>query len=328
MSGLADRMAAERAAMDHLADAKRAEKEAELAHAVPAEISQAADILGVPAREIKSVAESDQGDLEITTTDGVGYVLVPSDRPDGDGKTGLMVRRGPQRLTLPRFTERPHNPRNPLASWRKARRAANRAEAPPAVGDRRPNPEASTPRLTPAEEAKTQAQLDARRRQLPDLIDTARAAIEQATSVADVRAAQERLGVLEAEQRVISARWAQVGHQDRVRAEERESGRKRRQDHQTAACFVELEDVFGELLPLLDKAIAIRAAALAAGADPAVAPEDLSDERPDRRPWLTPFRAVDTLAYEIRTVWPRMLSDEVRERARRPSTDDPSDTTP
>lgn len=49
----------------------------------------AARTLGVPVEEILDVAPSPAGTI-IATTDGATYVDVPDDRPDNDGKTGLM----------------------------------------------------------------------------------------------------------------------------------------------------------------------------------------------------------------------------------------------
>lgn len=43
----------------------------------------------IPVSEILDVLDSPAGQV-IRTTDGASYVDVPADRPDGDGKTGLM----------------------------------------------------------------------------------------------------------------------------------------------------------------------------------------------------------------------------------------------
>jgi hypothetical protein len=52
-------------------------------------IDEAAKLMHCPVWEILAVDESPAGDL-ITTFDGNTMVLVPEDRPDFDGKTGLM----------------------------------------------------------------------------------------------------------------------------------------------------------------------------------------------------------------------------------------------
>lgn len=59
----------------------------------------AADLLGVPAREIGSIASSPAGDV-ITTTDGTAYIVVPADTPDAEGKTGLMLLAAPSEASL------------------------------------------------------------------------------------------------------------------------------------------------------------------------------------------------------------------------------------
>lgn len=50
---------------------------------------QAAALLGARTDEIHSVEETPAGDM-IVTTDGTAMVVVPDDRPDAEGKTGLM----------------------------------------------------------------------------------------------------------------------------------------------------------------------------------------------------------------------------------------------
>ena len=54
----------------------------------------AATVLGVPTSEIASVDDSPAGDV-VVTTDGVAYLIVPEDRPDGAGRTGLMFLAAP-----------------------------------------------------------------------------------------------------------------------------------------------------------------------------------------------------------------------------------------
>jgi hypothetical protein len=54
----------------------------------------AAAKLGVPVSEISDVATSPAG-VVIVTTDGVSYIDVPGDSPDGDGKSGLMYLSAP-----------------------------------------------------------------------------------------------------------------------------------------------------------------------------------------------------------------------------------------
>lgn len=55
----------------------------------------AARTLGVPVTEISDVADSPAGTI-IVTVDGASYVDVPADRPDSDGKTGLMFLAAPK----------------------------------------------------------------------------------------------------------------------------------------------------------------------------------------------------------------------------------------
>lgn len=55
----------------------------------------AARTLGVPVTEISDVADSPAGTI-IVTVDGASYVDVPADRPDSEGKTGLMFLAAPK----------------------------------------------------------------------------------------------------------------------------------------------------------------------------------------------------------------------------------------
>lgn len=54
----------------------------------------AAKLLDCKESEVASVADAPAG-LVIATTDGTGYVLVPDDQPDAEGKTGLMLLSAP-----------------------------------------------------------------------------------------------------------------------------------------------------------------------------------------------------------------------------------------
>lgn len=56
--------------------------------------TSAASRLGIPMSEIADVYPHEVGDV-IVTADGVSYVDVPADRPDGEGKTGLMYLSAP-----------------------------------------------------------------------------------------------------------------------------------------------------------------------------------------------------------------------------------------
>lgn len=56
-------------------------------------IAAAAELLGVPEREILGVDDSPAG--PVIRTSGVAYVVVPDDQPDGAGKTGLMYLAAP-----------------------------------------------------------------------------------------------------------------------------------------------------------------------------------------------------------------------------------------
>lgn len=58
------------------------------------DLSAAAELLGLPVREVLSCDDTPAG-LVIVTSDGVSYVLVPEDRPDGAGATGLMYLAAP-----------------------------------------------------------------------------------------------------------------------------------------------------------------------------------------------------------------------------------------
>lgn len=53
------------------------------------DITEAAQLLGVPDHEVTDVVDAAEGTV-ITTFDGARYVDVAADKPDGDGKTGLM----------------------------------------------------------------------------------------------------------------------------------------------------------------------------------------------------------------------------------------------
>jgi hypothetical protein len=57
--------------------------------------TQAAARLGIKEREVRDVLDSPAG-VVIVTTDGVSYIDVPEDRPDVDGKTGLMFLSAPK----------------------------------------------------------------------------------------------------------------------------------------------------------------------------------------------------------------------------------------
>lgn len=54
----------------------------------------AAARLGLPESEIRDVTAHEAGTV-IVTTDGIAYLDVPADRPDGAGKTGLMYLAAP-----------------------------------------------------------------------------------------------------------------------------------------------------------------------------------------------------------------------------------------
>ena len=54
----------------------------------------AAAVLGVPTSEVARVDDSPAGDV-VVTTDGCAYIVVPDDRPDGAGQTGLMFLSAP-----------------------------------------------------------------------------------------------------------------------------------------------------------------------------------------------------------------------------------------
>jgi hypothetical protein len=54
----------------------------------------AAARLGVPVSEVRDVLPHEAGQV-IVTTDGVTYIDVPADRPDGAGKSGLMYLSAP-----------------------------------------------------------------------------------------------------------------------------------------------------------------------------------------------------------------------------------------
>jgi hypothetical protein len=56
--------------------------------------TSAASRLGIPMSEIADIYSHETGDV-IVTSDGVSYVDVPADRPDGEGKTGLMYLSAP-----------------------------------------------------------------------------------------------------------------------------------------------------------------------------------------------------------------------------------------
>lgn len=53
-------------------------------------VAAAARLLGVPAREVAAV-ELDRRGVLITTTDDVRYIVVPDERPDAEGKSGVML---------------------------------------------------------------------------------------------------------------------------------------------------------------------------------------------------------------------------------------------
>lgn len=54
----------------------------------------AAKLIGCKESEVASVGDSPAG-VVIATTDGKGYVLVPADQPDAEGKHGLMLLSAP-----------------------------------------------------------------------------------------------------------------------------------------------------------------------------------------------------------------------------------------
>ena len=58
------------------------------------ELFDAAALLGVPVSEVRSVESSPAGDV-VVTTDGVAYLVVPADQPDGAGRSGLMYLSAP-----------------------------------------------------------------------------------------------------------------------------------------------------------------------------------------------------------------------------------------
>lgn len=99
----------------------------------------AAEALGVPAREIADVLESPAG-LVVHTTDGVGYIIVPDDQPDADGKTGLMLLAKPTESwsgSFPVFANEPTpttDPADPAPANPAASSEGDQAPADPAGG--------------------------------------------------------------------------------------------------------------------------------------------------------------------------------------------------
>ena len=78
-------------------------------------ISRAARLLSMRPQDIKSADEAPAG-FVMTTFDGVTMVDVPEDRPDGAGKTGLMllVKPNPEReYTFPVYTPHPESEDEP-----------------------------------------------------------------------------------------------------------------------------------------------------------------------------------------------------------------------
>jgi hypothetical protein len=70
--------------------------------------SAAALLLGVPAREVDTIADSPAG-VVITTIDGTAMLHVADDNPDAEGKTGLMLLAAP--------TENPVATINGVTTW-------------------------------------------------------------------------------------------------------------------------------------------------------------------------------------------------------------------
>ena len=58
------------------------------------DLFDAAALLGVPVAEVRSVDPSPAGDV-IVTIDGVAYVVVPEETPDGAGRSGVMYLAAP-----------------------------------------------------------------------------------------------------------------------------------------------------------------------------------------------------------------------------------------
>ena len=57
-------------------------------------IEQAAEVLGAKSSEVVEVVDTDDG-VVITMVSGTQHIVVPEDRPDYEGKTGLMLFRKP-----------------------------------------------------------------------------------------------------------------------------------------------------------------------------------------------------------------------------------------
>lgn len=57
-------------------------------------IEDAAVQLGIPAGEVRDVFDAPAGDVAVTA-DGLSYVCVPEDQPDGAGQTGWMLLAAP-----------------------------------------------------------------------------------------------------------------------------------------------------------------------------------------------------------------------------------------
>lgn len=94
---IADREAAERAAVEQeIAAAKRARGEA---------VHDAAEALGAKLDEIESVDEDDPRGVVVRMVGGSSFVFVPGDKPDANGRTGLMACDIPRRIVDGQWTD-------------------------------------------------------------------------------------------------------------------------------------------------------------------------------------------------------------------------------
>lgn len=71
-------------------------------HIDPAVLAEVSKKLGMPAREIINVVDSDAGRI-VTTHDGNKIIIVPADRPDALGQTGPLIYQAPANVRAPRY---------------------------------------------------------------------------------------------------------------------------------------------------------------------------------------------------------------------------------
>lgn len=288
-----------------------AARRAQLAEGHP-EIVAAARLLSVRPDDIAAVLESEIGTL-IRTQDGVEYVVVPEDRPDAEGKVGLMYRHKPATVmnTFPAYASsvnvEPPPARPPGDPFGSA------AQAFEVLGVSVPEP--GRPEV---DELRTSREIAAHLQTLAGEREELERRRQTTTTVADARAVNLQLETLAFEVEVLERRYRAAGAEERRQGIERADSRRRAEELARARAIVEVAPVFDDILSRSALLAPARAAATETlGSLAAVALFDQLEEYL-RGPWSTevllaaralveahPAIGADTVTAKSRRAWRR-----------------------